>query len=760
MEKSYMIKKDVNTRSFLKKIIVVLCLLVSMVLIPTIYVTAQVQGSVPAQDSLALVALYNSLNGDQWVNKGGWLVDRVDTWRGVKTANVGTSENPEWRVVEFSSRSNLTVPGTLPPEVGNLTYLSFFEMRDEPLFGELPAEFGQLQFLTSLNFRGTQMTGELPWSSLVNAKSLQAIRIDGGTLFGDIPDIVGTLNIREFNIEQNFLSGSIPNSITNWTELERFGVLDNNLTGEVPDMSVFPELDVLRLGDNPLEPGPLWSWMEGMTQLQALFIVNANRTGEIPSWFYDLLIQNLRIGESNPALANALGGTLSEDFKDMPALEVLQIEGINWVGELPEWMNFLDRVDFFNCSFTGQIPGSYASMSRLRIRNCPNLEGGLPEQFATFRGTVFEWINDPVEGPWGFPWGNEFIEFSKNFYGNPKANVGQLPDWIGLWGSTNIVLRGVGITGPIPEGLNQNANLRVLDLSYNPGLTGTIPEWLQARSMTYMDVSHTGLTVTEIPTWINNNNWRRLTTLGLAGLGIEGNIPDFMWTRYLELGTLDLSNNKLTGTIPSTIGNLTRLSTLNLSNNLLEGELPATFETTGYFLGQHSLVLLDLSGNENLSGMLPQRLTSSSNMLVLRYNNTKIAAPDDAGFKNFLENVIPGNGSRFYPPVFVDVKTSGLVGTGTSIEYTENPYRFHLGANFPNPFNPTTTFSYQIPEDRHVTLTVYTVLGQVAATLVDEIKVAGRHEITFDARSLSSGVYLYRLTAGNQTMTRSMLLVK
>jgi hypothetical protein len=145
-------------------------------------------------------------------------------------------------------------------------------------------------------------------------------------------------------------------------------------------------------------------------------------------------------------------------------------------------------------------------------------------------------------------------------------------------------------------------------------------------------------------------------------------------------------------------------------------------------------------------------------MRVLRYDNTNIAAPDDLGFLNFISEVIPQNGTKFYPPVYVDVKTSGLVGT--SIEHSENPYAFYLGANYPNPFNPTTTITYQVPESRHVTLTVYNVLGQVAATLVNEVKAAGRYEVKFDASSLSSGVYLYRLSSGEQTSIRSMVLVK
>jgi hypothetical protein len=759
MDASYTNEKSVDRRSFFEKIVIAVCLMVFMILISLRPVMAQGQ-FVPAQDSLALVAMYHSLNGDAWINKAGWLVNRVDTWRGVRTANVGTVENPQFRVVSFSSRGNMTVPGTLPPDVGNLTYLTSLDFRNEPLIGEMPAELGQLQFLENMEFRNTQMTGEIPWNSLVNAKSLSAFRIDQGTLYGEIPEIVGDLiGMKEFTIDQNNLSGPIPASISKWTELERFSVLDNNMTGEVPDMSIFTELDVFRPQGNPWTPGPIWPWLEGMFQLEAIFMVNTNRTGEIPNWFFDLLLRNLRIGESNPALENALGGRLPENFKNMPALTILQLEGINWQGELPEWLNFIGSADFYNCGFSGTIPGSFATMNRLRIRNCPNIEGGIPAQFETFSGTQFEWVNDRVDGPWGFAWGNEYIGFSQDFFGNPKASVGQLPDWIANWNVNIIVLSGVGVTGTIPNGLQNSAALVGLDLSNNPGLIGSIPEWLADKRMTTLNLSNTGLIVPEIPTWMNNSNWSRLTTLGLAGIGIRGELPEWIFN-FNELGTLDLSGNELTGSIPSSIGRMNRMNTLNLANNQLSGEIPAEFQNTGYFLGNHSLVRLDLSGNENLTGVLPIRLTESTNMRVLRYDNTKIYAPDDSGFANFINNTIPSNGKRFFPPVFVEVKTSGLVGEPTSIEYSENPYVFYLGANYPNPFNPTTTFSYQIPEDRHVTLTVYTVLGQVAATLVDEIKVAGRHEITFDARSLSSGIYLYRLTAGNQTMTRSMVLVK
>ncbi|MCG2591128.1 T9SS type A sorting domain-containing protein, partial [Rhodohalobacter sulfatireducens] len=84
------------------------------------------------------------------------------------------------------------------------------------------------------------------------------------------------------------------------------------------------------------------------------------------------------------------------------------------------------------------------------------------------------------------------------------------------------------------------------------------------------------------------------------------------------------------------------------------------------------------------------------------------------------------------------------------------PDDFTLAQNYPNPFNPTTVISYQLPVSSEVRLEVYDMLGRNVATLVDGQVSAGRHTVNFDARNLSSGVYLYRLQAGSQIMTRKL----
>jgi hypothetical protein len=104
-----------------------------------------------------------------------------------------------------------------------------------------------------------------------------------------------------------------------------------------------------------------------------------------------------------------------------------------------------------------------------------------------------------------------------------------------------------------------------------------------------------------------------------------------------------------------------------------------------------------------------------------------------------------------------------LIWTGqpTRVAGKPTPGTFQLFArNYPNPFNPTTTISYSIPTASKVELTVYDVLGRNAGTLVNETQAAGSYDFSFNGSALPSGTYFYKLTAGTQTFTGKMLLVK
>ncbi|MEZ4386222.1 MAG: DUF4397 domain-containing protein [Candidatus Krumholzibacteriia bacterium] len=90
----------------------------------------------------------------------------------------------------------------------------------------------------------------------------------------------------------------------------------------------------------------------------------------------------------------------------------------------------------------------------------------------------------------------------------------------------------------------------------------------------------------------------------------------------------------------------------------------------------------------------------------------------------------------------------------------ELPERLAAGQNYPNPFNPRTTISYALPREGAVRLQIFNVRGQLVRTLVDGVQSAGNHEVVFDGERLASGSYVYRLTAGGETVTRRMMLVK
>jgi hypothetical protein len=107
--------------------------------------------------------------------------------------------------------------------------------------------------------------------------------------------------------------------------------------------------------------------------------------------------------------------------------------------------------------------------------------------------------------------------------------------------------------------------------------------------------------------------------------------------------------------------------------------------------------------------------------------------------------------------VEVSLRNVMSIDEGQSLAASES---FALLQNYPNPFNPSTTIQYALPSRAHVTLTVFNTLGQQVAELVNGEREAGYHEVTFDGRNLTSGVYLYRMQAGSYVGTKKLLVVR
>jgi len=123
-----------------------------------------------------------------------------------------------------------------------------------------------------------------------------------------------------------------------------------------------------------------------------------------------------------------------------------------------------------------------------------------------------------------------------------------------------------------------------------------------------------------------------------------------------------------------------------------------------------------------------------------------------AFYASFLDNAVVLNAvcAAELQSLFTDVQENS----------SRLPFAFSLHQNYPNPFNPSTRIEYRIANKEHITLKVFDVLGREVATLVDEIKDPGEHAVTFDAATLSSGVYFYRLQAGSFHDTKKLILAK
>ncbi|MGB5872106.1 MAG: T9SS type A sorting domain-containing protein [Bacteroidota bacterium] len=134
----------------------------------------------------------------------------------------------------------------------------------------------------------------------------------------------------------------------------------------------------------------------------------------------------------------------------------------------------------------------------------------------------------------------------------------------------------------------------------------------------------------------------------------------------------------------------------------------------------------------------------------------------------------PFDGVAYYRLKQIDLDNTIYLFDGVRVEPTTDvasdplPLQFELHQNYPNPFNPTTTIEYSLPERSHVLLTVYNTLGQEIAVLLNEVVQGGHGSVEFDAGTLPSGVYFYRLQArppsgtegGNSIATKSMMLVR
>ncbi len=705
-------------------------------------------------DSLALVAYYESTNGDQWIDNSGWLTDApVYSWVGIEeVANVaGDGEPADWRVTVIDMpRNNMTVPGPLPADLADLEFLEDFKADVNLHIGGLPPELATLDRLQFLLVRTNLFTGTVDWDVFSQMESMQQFRIRQNYFSGPLPQTLGGNGswpaLTRLYVDDNRFTGQIPEVHSELTTLNRVYFHNNRLTGPIPDWSSLEGMEYYRIANNDLEPGPIpeWifdSWGETLIRFQ---IQNTNRTGSLsPKLAQMEALEQFIIGGQGDTIGE---GETTDDIPDlsvMPSLRRINFYGGGWTGGLPTWVGDvanLEDVHFANMNITGTIPAEWANADLINIHlEDLNIEGGLPAAFS-----VVNCIQSIV------------------LIDNPNMTVGEIPDWIGgsIGNVTELVLEDVGVTGDISNNNLINLQLESLNLSDNPELTGSLPSWFETKNWSLLELSRTGIGISSIPSWLGDQD--NLSYLGLGGLGLEGEIPSFFGEGLIavNLTTLALDDNNLTGSIPASLGNTIQLDSLNLSNNQLSGDIPASLADAGRVTDDLSVLgALQLSGNADLSGELPIGLTDATFMRVLEYDGTNICEPSDGAFETWIDG-IPDFAAESYPIAYYSVSRTNVSCGTVSVENDGTPNKFQLQQNYPNPFNPTTSIKYEIPEAATVSLTVYNMLGQVVATLVNDFKAAGNYEVNFDASNFASGSYIYRLEAGDRVSTQQMMLIK
>ncbi len=196
-------------------------------------------------DSLALVDLYNSTDGENWNDNINWLTGSVDTWSGITTEN---------NIVTKIVLSDNNLKGELPFELGNFTALKELDLSWNQLSGYIPSEIGYLNLLVELNLSSNNLSGSIPFEISYLTKLID-LDLYNNQLSGEIPSEIGELiELKFLKLSINQLSDTIPDEIGNLKELLFLGLDNNKLSGSVPNLSELNKLKTIYLDNNRLEP--------------------------------------------------------------------------------------------------------------------------------------------------------------------------------------------------------------------------------------------------------------------------------------------------------------------------------------------------------------------------------------------------------------------------------------------------------------------------------------------------------------------------
>ncbi|KAK8368577.1 hypothetical protein V6Z11_A01G051100 [Gossypium hirsutum] len=590
---------------------------------------------------------------------------------------------------------NLTGLGlvrTLPPHLGNLSFLSLLRITNNSFYGRLPVHFGSNYFsgeipswlgsLTELggmslyhnNFKGLQIlvlsenriSGSMP-SSIFNISSLQIIDLSDNMLSGFIPFVPRDLFLLEvIDFTSNNLSGHIPKDMFGHLPNSKELYLSfNQLSGRIPaslfkckELQILPieignlsMLQYIYIGRNHFE-GIIPHEIGNLKNLKVLTITSNNIAGSIPPQVFNISTLTIISLETNQ-----LSGHLPSNMGlFLPNMEKLYLGLNHLVGSFPMYISNASQLTLLVMSsnyFLRSIPDNLGNLRNLKILYLENnnlTSSRMSFLFSLTDCRVLEkilfGINPLISGELPRLVGNlsssleRFSAYSCNIRGSIPSEIGNLSHLI------NIELGGNKLIGQIPTTIGVLEDLQSLSLENNK-LEGSIPsELCHLNKLAFLFLTNNKLSG-PIPTCLGD--LASLRKLFLDSNMFSSSIPSTL-TRLNYLLILYLSSNSLSGPLPIDTGKWKVLTSLDLSNNQFSGDIPTRVtdlkDLTHFSLSNNkimgsipesfdellSLEFLDLSRN-NLSGEIPKSLEK---LRYLKYFNVSF---------NRLEGEIPEGGS-------------------------------------------------------------------------------------------------------------------
>nr|NIO82508.1 hypothetical protein [Candidatus Aminicenantes bacterium]NIQ68369.1 hypothetical protein [Candidatus Aminicenantes bacterium]NIT24412.1 hypothetical protein [Candidatus Aminicenantes bacterium] len=260
----------------------------------SVFTIAVSANAIPLIEREALIALYNSTDGDYWLARTNWKKPDGSfndpgteyTWYGI------TVENNHVKEIDLSYNE---LGGTIPSEIGDLSQLTKLDLKQDgspqsydPISGPIPTTIGSLGQLRYLDFSGNDFNGNIP-TEIGNLTNLEYLNLDNNELTGSIPSSLGNLvNLQTLRILDNQLSGSIPGSLTNLVNLRYLDLGSNDLGGNIPsEIGNLTLLEYLSLRANALSGG-IPSGLGNLVNLNTLWLRGNKLIGSIPTGLTNL----------------------------------------------------------------------------------------------------------------------------------------------------------------------------------------------------------------------------------------------------------------------------------------------------------------------------------------------------------------------------------------------------------------------------------------------------------------------------------------